>query len=130
MKILFYDDFVPAESSHSDIFADEYARYYRAMQVAGDAGLLLVYQCISAAIGPREVLKRLEYIQKDMPKCTIVTNSVIALDNRYAWNNKTNSCDVWFWKKGEWVNIQDTTEREIRQGHNIMHMYLNDAFDL
>ena len=64
------------------------------------------------------------------PNGAVITNSIIALNNAYAWNEETNSCDIWFWKNGEWVNIQDTTEREIRQGHNIMHMYLNDAFDL
>ena len=132
MKILFYDGYMPGHNQSWDaISAPDFPDFKKAFDAAEAAGLFyLGYRCISAADGPTRVMDWVGRYYSVKPNGTVITNSVIALDNTYAWNDKTNSCDIWFWKNGEWVNIQDTTEREIRQGHSIMHMYLNGAFDL
>lgn len=130
MKILFYDGYMPGHNNTA-ICNEDYPKYEEAIKAAYAAGLFdKGYRCFSAADGPTSVMKGLDGFYNVNRRGAVMTNSVIALNNTYAWNNETNSCDIWFWKNGEWVNIQDTTEREIRQGHNIMHMYLNDAFDL
>ena len=129
MKILFYDGYLPGHKS-VDTF-EEILKYEKVIDAAYAAGLLDEgYHCLSAADGPTWDLSWMERYYAVKPTGAVITNSVIILNNTYAWNDKTNSCDIWFWKNGKWVNIQDTTEREIRQGHNIMHMYLNGAFDL
>ena len=130
MKILFYDGYMPGHHNTA-ICNENYPDFRKAFDAADIAGFFdSGYRCISAADGPTRVMDWMDGYYDVRPNGTVITNSVIILDNTYAWNNGTNSCDIWFWKNGEWVNIQDTTEREIRQGHNIMHMYLNGAFDL
>ena len=127
MKILFYDGSMPGHNNTNE----NYPEFQKAFYAADIAGFFQSgYRCISAADGPTMVMNWMDDYYDVRPNGAVITNSIIALNNTYAWNEETNSCDIWFWKNGEWVNIQDTTQREIRQGHNIMHMYLNDAFDL
>lgn len=130
MKILFYDGSMPGHNNTA-ICNENYPEFQKAFDAADIAGFFQSgYRCISAADGPTMVMNWTDSYYDVRPNGAVITNSIIALNNAYAWNEETNSCDIWFWKNGEWVNIQDTTEREIRQAHNIMHMYLNGAFDL
>ena len=132
MKILFYDGYMPGHNDYNNLNPDA-DKAKAAFQIATNAGFFEKgYRYISAADGPSNVTKWIDNMYKRMPKCTLFTNSIIALSNTYAWNDITNSCDIWFWKPSMnmWVNIQDTTDKEIRKPHNIMKMYLSGAFDL
>ena len=62
----------------------------------------------------------------------IFTNSLVALDHRYGWNEKENHTDIYFYveSKQDFVRCDKLTEREIREGHDIMKMFMNGEFDL
>lgn len=62
----------------------------------------------------------------------ILTNSIVALDHRYGWNEKENHTDIYFYveSKHDFVRCDELTEKEIRKEHNIMKMFINGVFDL
>lgn len=132
MKILFYDGYMPGHNNTA-ICNEDYPEFQKAFDAADISGFFYSgYRCISAADGPTRVMDWIERYYAVKPNGAVITNSVIALNNTYAWNDKTNSCDIWFWKSSVnmWVNIQDTTEKDIRKPHNIMKIYLSGALDL
>ena len=87
---------------------------------------------VDAAYGPADneavLLEAYHYLNNAI----ILTNSLVALDHRYGWNEKEHHTDIYFYveSKHDSVRCDELTEREIREGHNIMKMYLNGAFDL
>lgn len=66
-----------------------------------------------------------------LDNATILTNSLIALDHRYGWNEKEKHADIYFYieSKQDFVRCDRLTEREIHKGHNIMKMFLNGEFN-
>lgn len=44
------------------------------------------------------------------------------------WNEKELKFEIYFYSNGKIKNIQELTEKWIRQAHNIERMFLNDAF--
>lgn len=59
----------------------------------------------------------------------VYTNFVPALSNKYAWNPELKVSEIYIRDKdGDFVLIDTLTEREIRQAHNIMHMYMANEF--
>jgi hypothetical protein len=88
---------------------------------------------IDASNGYSSNLEDLQSLIKDFNGDPIVlTNSLVALDHRYGWNEKENHTDIYFYveSKHDFVRCDELTEREIREGHNIMKMFLNREFDL
>ena len=87
---------------------------------------------INAAYGPTDNRKVLSWALSHIKDETILTNSLIALDHRYGWNKKEHHTDIYFYveSKRDFVRCDELAGRKIREGHNIMHMYLNGAFDL
>ena len=87
---------------------------------------------VDAAYGPADnkavLLETLHYLNNAI----ILTNSLVALDHRYGWNEKEHHTDIYFYveSRQDFVRCDELAGREIRQGHNIMKMYLNGAFDL
>ena len=61
----------------------------------------------------------------------VYTNSILALSNRYAWNEETNSPEIYIRRQHDknFIHINELTNRELRQGHNIAKMYINGEFD-
>lgn len=64
---------------------------------------------------------------------SIYTNFICALNNKYVWNEETNSPDL-FIKKGppiiKFKHVCELTDRKIRRGDNLEMMYRNGAFDI
>lgn len=91
------------------------------------------YEGIAAGLGPTRCEEKLDYlriIEHEFNKeITVYTNYLGALDSRYSWdsNNKKHTINLRT-KDKNWANIQNFTERELRFGHNIPHMYLNGVF--
>lgn len=90
------------------------------------------YNTLDAAYGPSNNIEQLEWVCLNYYDCILLTNSLVALDHRYGWNKKENHTDIYFYveSKHDFVRCDELTEREIREGHNIMKMFMNGAFDL
>ena len=91
------------------------------------------YNRLNAAWGYTDNIKELNaYREKFGEDTAILTNSLVALDHRYGWNEKENHTDIYFYveSKHDFVRCDELTEREIREGHDIMKMFMNGDFDL
>ena len=91
------------------------------------------YNRLSAAWGYTDNIKELNTYREKLGEAAIIlTNSLVALDHRYGWNKKENHTDIYFYveSKHDFVRCDELTEKEIREGHNIMKMFMNGAFDL
>lgn len=112
MKILFYDgciDWWSCPSSFSN------------------------YNRLDATWGYTDTIKTLDLYKENLGEDeAVLTNSIIALDHKYGWNKKENHTDIYFYVKSkrDFVRCDELTEKEIRKCHNIMKMFMNDAFDL
>lgn len=87
---------------------------------------------LDAAHRPSNNIERLELVRLNYYDCVIFTNSLVALDHRYGWNEKENHTDIYFYveSKHDFVRCDELAGREIREGHSVMKMFLNGAFDL
>ena len=91
------------------------------------------YNRLNALWGYTDNIKELNtYREKFGEDTVILTNSLVALDHRYGWNEKENHTDIYFYveSKHDFVRCDKLTEREIREGHDIMKMFMNGVFDL
>lgn len=62
---------------------------------------------------------------KDGQNVAVYTNSVLALDNRYCWNEKEGICELYLKHGGEWTRVDKITKRELRQGHNLFNLFVS-----
>lgn len=84
---------------------------------------------INAGVGYTMSEWTLEKIRKEEPEASVYTNSLIALDNRYCWNEELKVPELYLkTKTGDFVRVDELTDREIHRAHNLMAMYRNGAF--
>ena len=86
---------------------------------------------IDAANGTSFCENRLETALRFYPNCTIYTNSLLALNNKYVWDDKNKVPELYVRdsKTVKFERIDRLTDKEIRKAHNLMQMYINGAFD-
>lgn len=86
---------------------------------------------IDAANGHSFCEYRLRIAKEHYPDCAIYTNSLVALDNRFVWNDKLKVPELYLRdrKTLKFVRVDELTDRELREGHALMKMYINGAFD-
>lgn len=61
-------------------------------------------------------------------EASVYTNSVIALDNKFAWNEALKVPEVYLVVEDEFVRIDSLTDRQLREGHDIMRLYIAGEF--
>ena len=86
---------------------------------------------IDATEGPTRCYKQLE-TAKELSNTYIVavlTNFTGAMEGKFSWNDDIRCHSVLFPYRRNWSMIKHFTERELRQGHNIPHMYITGVFD-
>lgn len=72
----------------------------------------------------------LERIKRYAYNYNVYTNSIISLDNRYAWNKELEVPEIYIRNKdGVFTRIDKLTDRWLREGHNIMKMYIAGEFE-
>lgn len=61
----------------------------------------------------------------------IVTNQIGILSHEYGWRDDLGEHErIYIYKNGSFVNIKALTNKEIREYHNIMRMYMNGCFNV
>ena len=71
----------------------------------------------------------LELIQKLNPKAIIYTNSIVAFSNIYAWDEEAQVPQIYIRnKEGIFTRIDEMTNRELKQGHNLWRLYEANEF--
>lgn len=94
---------------------------------------LLPFHCdhiINAKAGYLENVEALDKIRKYCPKNTVYTNSLVALSTEYCWNEDLQVPELYIRqrKDDDFVRIDQLTTRELRQGHNLLKMYMSNEF--
>lgn len=85
---------------------------------------------VDAADGVSNNLNLLYSLSVESPKCIIYTNSILALENRYAWNDKRKTPDIFIRGEcGAFRKITKFTGRELRRGHNLKKLYISGEFE-
>ena len=85
---------------------------------------------LDASKGVSRNLSELDGIAEYHPDSIIYTNSILALDNRYAWNKELQLPEVYI-RAGEhmtFTRIDNLTPRKLTEGHNLAKLYLSGEF--
>lgn len=104
-------------------FEDDELRHYT--QVPFEPDLV-----IQASRGVSQNIEMLDLELDYNPNSTVYTNSILALNNKYAWNKELKVPEVYI-RAGEhmvFTRIDELTTRELREGHNLMKLYMNNEF--
>lgn len=86
---------------------------------------------IDAVNGASQNITELDMIKEKDPSATIYTNSILALNNKYAWNKELDVPEIYIRSEGTtgiFTRIDKLTDRELREGHDIAKMYINGEF--
>ena len=85
---------------------------------------------IYADYGYSLCIKQLETLLKAVPDSIVYTNFLPALSGKYAWNEEKKMHEIYLRNAdGEFIRIQNLTTRELKDGHDIMKMYMNGEFN-
>lgn len=68
-------------------------------------------------------------IRTHMPNSTVYTNSILALDSMNCWDEKSQQFSLYLEDGSDWKPIDNFTNRTLRPGSNLKHLYLNGEFE-
>ena len=121
MKVLFYDGMMSER-----YFSLRYALKEEHYGVNSDSYI------VDAVYGPGKCKTFLDAIKNNNTNAVVLTNSLIALDNTYCWNDKTHSCNLYIFipRRNRFVSVNTLTDKDIKKVHNLEAMYRNGAFYL
>lgn len=84
---------------------------------------------ISATAGYSSNLADFEYWKKCWYPVAIWTNSLIALNNDYVWNDELGVPELYLRiDQTTWRRVDKMTDKEIHKSHNLMKMFMSGAF--
>ena len=85
---------------------------------------------VNAEAGLRNNEVYLDFLLDNVPDCAIYTNSLVAVHSRYCWNEGLKVPELYIRREhnGEWIRVDQLTNRELRQGHNFLKMYWSGEF--
>lgn len=86
---------------------------------------------IEASDGVSENINFLHNLSLNNQDCIVYTNSILALDNRWGWNDQLHVPEIFLRdnEHGCFMNITAFTNRQIKQGHNLARMYISGEFN-
>lgn len=87
---------------------------------------------IDASYGVSACINSARYLlAQNNPNIIIYTNCLELFSNHYAWNKELKVPEIYIRHKDtrEFVRIDEATERALREGHNLAHLYLAGEFD-
>lgn len=71
----------------------------------------------------------LDFLQDTVQDCAVYTNSLVALNNKYCWNSDLKVPELYLRNKDNiFTRVDDLTDRELREGHNLLALFRNGAF--
>lgn len=85
---------------------------------------------VQSNLGVSQNLYMLDEFLEHQPNATVYTNSILAFNNRYAWNKELKVPEIYI-RAGEhmvFTRIDELTNRELRKSHNLMKLYMNNEF--
>lgn len=84
---------------------------------------------IEAGYGCTKNKSLLNFIKETDNKSAVYTNSLLALNNDYAWNNELGVPEIYIRNSnGDFTRVDKLTHKALRKVHNIMKMYIAGAF--
>lgn len=85
---------------------------------------------LNAGAGISLNTRSFEDLLKHHPDATVYTNSFVALDNKYCWNAELGVPELYIRERpnGEFIRVDQLTNRELREGHNLLKMYCSGEF--
>lgn len=104
--------------------------YFEDGPLLPDLGLFTPDFTIDASCGVTQTLLALNWVAKTQPDSSVCTNSILALDNKFAWNNELQVPEVYI-RAGEYMvftRIDRLTTRQLTESHNLAKLYLAGEF--
>lgn len=85
---------------------------------------------VDASDGVSENINLLSNLYSNNRDCIVYTNSIFAFSNRYAWYETLKAPEIFIRdnEHGLFTNITNFTNRELREGHNLAHLYICGEF--
>jgi hypothetical protein len=86
---------------------------------------------IQANSGVSDNINTLEWHRENKPDVVVYTNSIIAFNGRYAWNEELKVPEIYI-RAGEhmvFTRIDKLTGRMLKEGHNLAKMYVSGEFE-
>ena len=87
---------------------------------------------IGAGDGVEANVTLMEKLWKDSARWNVLTNQIVLLDHKYCWDNAfavPERAYIFEPMQEKFYHIQELTDKEIRECHNIMRMYLNGGLN-
>ena len=87
---------------------------------------------IDAKYGCVKNIRQLDMLLKfpDSNNVVVYTNALVAIDSKYLWNDTLGTHDLYLKNTTDnWLPVQSFTQRELRQSHNVLRMFLNNEFN-
>lgn len=87
---------------------------------------------IGAGDGVEANVTLMEKLWKDSARWNVLTNQIVLLDHKYCWDEAfavPERAYIFEPMQEKFYHIQELTDKEIRECHNIMRMYLNGGLN-